>query len=190
MTATAPPVDPAALLARFEEQLRRYVARRVPPADADDVLQQVMLRIHLGVGGLRSSEHLGPWVFRVARNTLTDFHRRRGAAGAGGVDLDALDVVDGDPEDDSADTVRARMAACVAPFLEGLPPEQAEAIRLTDLGGMTQAAAAAHLGVPVATVKARVQRGRKRMRTAFELCCALRQDARGRVVEMTPHCGC
>jgi RNA polymerase sigma-70 factor (ECF subfamily) len=183
--ATVPLEDRAgATVARFEGELRRFVARRVPGPDADDVLQDALLRIHLGVGALRSAEHLAPWVYRVARSAIIDHHRR--ARPAGVVYDTAWDEL---PEEPAAD-VRAALAACVAPFLDALPGEQAEALRLTDLGGLTQAEAAARLGVPLPTLKARVQRGRRRLREEFEACCEFVQDGRGAIIEAKPRCGC
>lgn len=171
--------------ARFAAELRRYVARRVPGPDADDVLQEVLLRIHLGVGAVREQERLAPWVYRVARSVVIDHHRRR-LAPAAPADEDVPDELD----DTEPEAARALLAACVEPFLDGLPPEQAEALRLTDLGTLTQLDAARQLGVPLPTLKARVQRGRRRMRAAFEACCDLERDARGSVVDLSPRCGC
>lgn len=174
----------SAAVARFEGELRRFVARRVPGPDADDVLQETLLRIHLGVGALRSTERLAPWVYRVARSAIVD-HRRRLRPVRLVEDAPAEEL----PEEPAAD-VRASLAACVSPFLEALPPEQAEALRLTDLGALKQAEAAARLGVPLPTLKARVQRGRRRLREEFEACCDFVHDARGAPIEAKPRCGC
>lgn len=166
------------VLASFQQDLRRFIARRVPGPDADDVTQDTLLRIHLGVGALRSQESLTPWVYRVARSAILDHQRRRS------------DVAVGDPEpepepllEDPSAEAREALAACVRPFLDSLPPDQAEALRLTDLGPLTQAEAAAQLGVPLPTLKARVQRGRRALRAIFEQCCAFQQDTRGAVVD-------
>lgn len=184
--ATIPLEDRAgATVARFEGELRRFVARRVPGPDADDVLQDTLLRIHLGIGALRSAEHLAPWVYRVARSAIVDHQRRARPIQP----VDEEHAEEELPEEPAAD-VRASLAACVAPFLDALPGEQAEALRLTDLGGLTQAEAAARLGVPLPTLKARVQRGRRRLREEFEACCEFVQDGRGAVIEARPRCGC
>lgn len=172
------------VLAAFQGELRAFIARRVPGPDADDVLQDTLLRLHLGVGALRSRERLAPWVYRVARSAIID-HQRRVRARSRPLPPEE----EAWPEDPEPAVVEA-LAACVAPFLAELPPEQAEALRLTDLGGLSQAEAARRLGVPLPTLRARVQRGRRRMRDAFEACCLLVQDARGAVVEATPRCGC
>lgn len=174
----------AATVARFEGELRRFVARRVPGPDAEDVLQDALLRVHLGVGALRSAEHLAPWVYRVARSAIIDHHRR-----ARPTDPLGEDEAEELPEEPSEDT-RELLARCVAPFLEQLPADQAEALRLTDLGGLTQSEAAARLGVPLPTLKARVQRGRRKLHGEFEACCELVRDGRGAVIEAKPRCGC
>lgn len=179
-----------AVLVRFQGELRGFIARRVPGPDADDVLQETLLRLHLGVGGLRDSARITPWVYRVARNTILDHHRRQRARPR------LIQEEDGAPDaetplpDPPEPEVRARLASCIEPFLHGLPEEQAEALRLTDLGGLSQAEAARRLGVPLPTLRARVQRGRSSMRKLFELCCALSMDRRGAVIEAVPRCGC
>ena len=186
-------------IVRFEADLRRFIARRVPGPDADDVLQDTLLRIHLGLGSLRDRDRLAAWVYRVARSAILDHHRRRAAADARGalpaagafleeeVESGAASLPETPPED-----LRVALAACVAPFLGSLPADQAEALRLTDLAGLTQAEAASRLGVPLPKLKARVQRGRRRMRAEFEACCHLGFDARGAVMEAAPRCagGC
>ncbi len=179
-------VEPANVdaIARFETELRRFIARRVPGPDGDDVLQDALLRIHLGVGALRSQERLAPWVYRVARSAIVDHQRKqRPTSELGDMVEDTL------PEEPDAE-VRRMLSKCVAPFLSSLPHDQAEAIRLTDLGELTQAEAANRLGVPVPTLKARVQRGRRKMRETFEACCELTRDGRGTVVEANSKCRC
>jgi RNA polymerase sigma-70 factor, ECF subfamily len=179
-------VEPAQVdaISLFEGELRRFIARRVPGPDGDDVLQDALLRIHLGVGALRSQERLAPWVYRVARSAIVDHQRKQRPTSE--LDDVAEDTL---PEEPDAE-VRRMLSRCVAPFLSSLPPDQAEALRLTDLGELTQAEAARRLGVPVPTLKARVQRGRKKMRDTFERCCELTKDGRGAVLDAKSRCGC
>jgi RNA polymerase sigma-70 factor (ECF subfamily) len=62
----------------LERKLRPFVERRVSGPDADDVLQDVFLRMQRGLAGLREEERFGPWVYQVARSAILD-HRRRTA---------------------------------------------------------------------------------------------------------------
>ncbi len=191
MTAPHPILDSEHVLRRFEGELRRFFGARVQGPEADDLVQDTLLRVHQGVGALRAQDRLAPWVYRVARSVLIDHHRRAAAAARRQAAL-VEDPAAGPEEPDAEDALlRPLLAACLEPFLEGLPPEQAEALRLTDQGGLRQAEAARRLGVPLPTLKARVQRGRRRMRAAFEACCELVIDPRGAVIEARPRaCGC
>ena len=62
----------------LERKLRPFVERRVSGPGADDVLQDVFLRMQRGLAGLREEERFGPWVYQVARSAILD-HRRRTA---------------------------------------------------------------------------------------------------------------
>lgn len=183
------PAEVDAVLARFSGELSAYIHRRIPGPDADDVLQDTLLRLYQGLGSLRQSERLAPYVYRVAKSAITDHYRRSRVARTRIESLPPEASPDAST-DEPEDALREALAACVTPFMSGLPAEQAEALRLTDLGGLSQAEAARRLDVPVATLKARVQRGRKRMRASFDACCALEQDRRGAVITATPKCGC
>lgn len=62
----------------LEARLRPFVARRVSaPADVDDVVQEVFLRLQRGLAGLRQEERLGPWVYQIARRAIVDHRRSR-----------------------------------------------------------------------------------------------------------------
>lgn len=180
---TAGPVAVDEVVARFHTELRHFIARRVQGPDADAVLQDAQLRIHAGIGALRTQESLAPWVYRVARSAIIDNQRRRHDLPVEDPEPEAL------PEEPSESALEA-LSVCVTPFLGALPDDQAEALRLTDLGALTQAEAAAPLGVPLPTLKARVQRGRRALWGVFDPCCAFEQDARSAVVGYTSRWGC
>lgn len=64
----------------LEARLRAFVARRVAaPADVDDVVQTVFLRMQRGLPDLRDESQFGPWIYQVARSALADERRARAA---------------------------------------------------------------------------------------------------------------
>lgn len=167
----------------LEAKLRPFIARRVSsPADVDDVLQEVLLRLHRNAADVRDDERFGPWVFQVARNAVIDHHRARSrhpVADEESVpetpDADDTTADDGDAE--------ALLALSVVPFVACLPSPYREAITLTEFEGRTIREAAELSGVSETAMKSRVRRGRQRLREMFEACCAIDTDARGRVVD-------
>lgn len=179
-------IQPAAREAwhELEERLRPFVARRVQrPADADDVLQDVLLRLYTGLPNLRDEQRLGPWVYQVARNAITD-HRRRVARQSQQPCQDVEDAEqDVSEEEFSAESV---MAAYVGRFVALLPSPYREALTLTELEGLAQKDAAEMLAVSLSCLKSRVQRGRALLREAFHASCMIALDARGRVLSCEP----
>ena len=62
----------------FHTELRRFVLGKVSdPATADDILQDVYLRIHSHIAGLRDCSRLQSWVYQIARNAIVDHYRGR-----------------------------------------------------------------------------------------------------------------
>ncbi|MCA9612218.1 MAG: sigma-70 family RNA polymerase sigma factor [Sandaracinus sp.] len=169
----------------LERELRPFVARRVAPSDVDDVVQEVLLRLNRGLEGLRDEERLGAWVNRVARHVVVDHHRARGRRPSE-VGEASEDVVAEEPVELFDGTPEAELAGYVAIFVAALPSPYREALTLTELEGLSQTEAAEMLGVSPSTMKSRVQRGRVKLREAFEACCEVSLDARRRVVGFAP----
>lgn len=178
----------------FSDELRRFIVRRVPqPQDADDILQLVALRLVQHSHEPRDRRTLLAWLYAVTRNAIADHyrapaHRREVLAAA---PPEAATIAPSDEEDHQALT---DLSACVRPLLRLLVPEQAEAVRLVDLDGSSQVAAARTLGISVSGMKSRVQRGRRALHDALTACCQLQFDARGEVREFQAHaeadCSC
>jgi RNA polymerase sigma-70 factor (ECF subfamily) len=168
----------------IERRLRPYVTRRVASAaDVDDVLQEIFVRIHRGLSGLRDGERFGGWAYRVAQSAIADAGRARARS--------VLALVDETPEiaaqeADGNDELESELGACVALFVARLPAHYREAVTLTDLEGLTQKDAAEMLGLTLSAMKSRTLRGREKIRSMFEECCRISVDCRGRVTACEP----
>jgi RNA polymerase sigma-70 factor (ECF subfamily) len=168
----------------FREPLRRYVARRLAePADAEDVLQDVFLKVHANLGDLRDEERLVPWLYRIARNAVIDRYRRRDPAEPLPEDLDLPE------EREERDAARA-IAEGLADMIRGLPEPYRQALELSELEGIPQRKVAERLGISLSGAKSRIQRGRKLLRDALLECCHFDFDRRGRILEFVPRAPC
>jgi RNA polymerase sigma-70 factor (ECF subfamily) len=174
------PPDPATLWAEFGPPLRRFLARRVPPGvDADDLVQEVFLRVVRGVVALRDADRPEAWLYQIARNALRDSLRvrlrRDGRTDPLETDLPAAS----DPAADRA--AEAELAPCLTAMIDRLAEPYRTAITLTSLQGLSQAEAARRLGTSFSGMKSRVQRGRAHLRQMLVACCAIAVDVRGGV---------
>jgi len=153
--------------------------------DAQDILQEVFIRIHKNVGRLNDAQSVTGWAYQITRNAIVDHYR------AGAKDADArmrlIRAADSNEEianvvaDD--DRARRELAGCLEPLMRSLPPHYSQAIELSELGGLTQKEAAERVGLSVPGMKARVQRGRRKLREALLDCCRVEVDRRGGVVD-------
>jgi RNA polymerase sigma-70 factor (ECF subfamily) len=166
-------------------QLRGFVRRRIAdPVRVEDLVGEILLRIHQNLDSIGDRERLANWVFRVARNAIVDEYRRAARARERLVPT----LVEGAVEERASDAedepgVLEELAGCLRPLLGGLPVEQRRAVELIDLDGVPQARAAQDEGVSLSGMKSRVQRGRRRLGELLGQCCALTLDARGMPME-------
>jgi RNA polymerase sigma-70 factor, ECF subfamily len=170
-------------------RLRAFVRRRIADPDrADDLVAEILLRIHQNVESLEDRERLPNWVFRIARNAIIDEYRRAGRSREQLVAALGDDVAKAPTDDDPG--VLSELAGCLRPLLAGLPVEQRRAVEMIDLDGVTQADAAEREGISLSGMKSRVQRGRKRLGELLGQCCTLNLDGRGLPMEYEAPPGC
>jgi RNA polymerase sigma-70 factor, ECF subfamily len=174
-------------------RLRAFVGRRVPESSAaDDIAQDIMLRLVNQIGRLRQQDRLDAWAYQVARNAIADYWRDRAATREQPLDGQLSERLASMPEhagSDEAESLRAQVAHCLAPMIKRLSDPYREAIRLTALGADTQAVAAARLGLSVPGMKARVQRARAQLRELLAACCLIELDRLGAVTNFEPRSG-
>src|ERR1700682_4447812 len=66
------------VVTREQSRLRNFIRRRVPdPRDAEDILQDVFYKLVEANRLLMPIDHVTGWLFRVARNRITDLFRKR-----------------------------------------------------------------------------------------------------------------
>lgn len=187
--------DLETIWAEVGASIERFVRRRIgDPHEADDVVAEVMLRIHQNLGALHEHERVTAWVFRITRNAITDHYRRAGRRRdvlTSQIEPEADPAADAWLDDQGA--TLAELAACIRPLVDALPADYRRALELTDFDGRTQADAAKIEGVSLSGMKSRVQRGRRQFSTLVKQCCDITTDSRGELVDFnmrTDGCGC
>lgn len=165
----------------FHSKLHNFIAGRVPDPDtADDILQDVYLKIHANIGGLRETDRLESWIYQIARNALVDHYRRSRPQ-------DELSESFAAPPDDEPDAT-SQLAASLKGMLDCLPDKYREALELTELQGLSQVELAARLNITISGAKSRVQRAREKLKEAFLDCCHFEFDKLGKIMDYHPKC--
>jgi len=143
----------------LRSEVYRIVVRDV---EAEEVLQEVLLRIAKGVTGFRSESKMRTWARSIAHNTAVGHLRRRSET----TGFDA-DVADGPGEVERFTSVLANRADVKA-ALDELPDDFSAVVRLRDLEQLTYQQIADQLGLNLNTVRSRLARGRTRLAVLLE----------------------
>jgi RNA polymerase sigma factor (sigma-70 family) len=149
---------------REQSRLRNFIRRRVPdPRDAEDILQDVFYELVEANRLLMPIDHVTGWLFRVARNRITDLFRRKkpqsvSEATAGGEDEERLQLEEWLPSLDAGpEALYARHVLLdeLEHALDELPKEQREVFLAHEVDGRTFKEMAAESGVSVNTLLSR-----------------------------------
>lgn len=181
----APTVDATTSWEPFLDGVRAFVARRVSADDADDVAQEVFLRLARGGDAPNVRDHVrnyGAWVFGVTRRTIADHYRRAHRAGRAEPLLDEPDAVpDASPSRAEVDA-HEEVLSWLRPMADELPAGYRDALVLADFEGVPQREVAERLGVGLSGAKSRIQRARRMLGESLRRCCTVELDADGKAV--------
>ncbi|TPE43723.1 RNA polymerase sigma factor SigZ [Pontibacter mangrovi] len=169
----------------YEAQLRGFVLKRVQDREtADDILQQLYLKLYKNCEQLQGVHNLKAWLFQITRNTVHDFFRERSRRQPL---AEAADIYE--PEE-LTERNRQEVEALVEPLINLLPSAYAEALRLSELEGLSQKEIAERLGISYSGAKSRVQRGREKLKELFLACCHLELSHSGQVLSAAVKATC
>ena len=168
-------------IAREQSRLRNFIRRRVDDeSDAEDILQEVFYELVQAYRLMQPVQQMGAWLFRVARNRITDLFRKRrpealtDAAIKGAEKVNQITLEDLLPSPDSgpeAAYAREVLLEELDAALEELPEEQREAFIAHEFEGRSFKELAATTGLSVNTLLSRkhyaVLHLRRRLRAIY-----------------------
>jgi RNA polymerase sigma factor (sigma-70 family) len=158
----------AVLFRRHAPEIQRYVVRRLGADAADDVVAETFLAAFRQRDGYdQARTDARPWLYGIATH-LIGRHRRSEIRAYRALARTGHDPVT-EPFTDRVDAIVSAGAASrqLAGALTKLPAEHRDALLLVVWGGLSYEEAAQSLGVPVGTVRSRINRARSKLRQAL-----------------------
>lgn len=142
------------LVRRHDQMLRALAYRMLGDRHVmDDALQDAYLRAYRSIGSFRGASAFSTWLYRIVYTACIDHIRRRRP-------MELLTEVEVVP-------VSVEEGVDIARALERLSPEQRAVVMLVDAQGFTHEEAARIVGVPTGTVKSRLSRAHRHLRTVL-----------------------
>jgi RNA polymerase sigma-70 factor (ECF subfamily) len=151
---------------QYHEKLLSFIKQKVGNDVADDVLQDVFVKIHTQLDSLKENQKLESWLFQVTRNTIIDYHRSKKIT-------EALPVWLEQKSSEDEDIIHKELSSCLEPMVKILPDKYKKAIQLSELEGKTQSEVAKLEGISLSGAKSRVQRGKKLLKEILNNCCQI-----------------
>lgn len=173
-------MNTTAIWQQFNDQLLGFIKARVNnPVNAEDILQDVFVKIHQKSKQLTDSDKLASWVYQITRNSIIDYYRKKKLPISDGEIFDTLEE-----ETDHSDSYRKnpQFTKCLMPFIDQLPEKYQDALNKTIYGDLSQKEYAQELGVSYTAAKSRVQRARKQLKELFTECCNIKSDQYGNII--------
>ncbi len=172
---------------QFHTELFGYIKNKVrSKEDAEDLLQNVFIKISSNVNSLTEDVKIKNWIFTITRNTIIDYYRvnaaRKKVAVTGEIDENILEV--NDPDQTKG------LDQCINSMIALLPDEYRDIIIESEIKGVKQKDLADKYAIAYPSMRSRVQRGRERLKQLFYNCCHISTDKRGNVMEIKRRTDC
>lgn len=180
------------LYVRYRLPVVRYLSRIVGRHEAEDLAQEVFVKVGRGLAGFRGESRISTWIYRIATNAALDRLRtpsfrqeavEKSRTDAPGECGDGSGIGEQGGRGDGLfpverQVIRKEMNDCIRSRIETLPEPYRSTLVMSDLAGFTNPEIARMQGVSLETVKIRLHRVRARLKGDLENHCTLYRDGR------------
>lgn len=175
----------------FQPKVTRYLGGLVGEYEAEDLTQEVFVKINQSLKRFRGESRLSTWIYRIATNAALDrlrsptFRRtRKRSLSEGSIAKDKTEIEDKDVWRDETtplvdqQLIRKEMNECIREFVERLPENYKTVLVLSELEDLKNREIANILGITIDTVKIRLHRARTKLKKELENHCSFYLDER------------
>jgi RNA polymerase sigma-70 factor (ECF subfamily) len=169
----------------YQPRILQYLTRLTDKYEAEDLSQDVFIKVEKGLKNFRGESKLSTWIYRIATNTAIDRMRNPSikyemneGISTKQEQVDEFNTEDQDlytgerAESTDQQFVREEMNSCIRSFIEKLPDNYRAVIILSELEGLKNKDIAEILKISLDTVKIRLHRARGQLRKKLESNCS------------------
>jgi RNA polymerase sigma-70 factor (ECF subfamily) len=168
----------------FKAELFGFIKSRINDQElAEDLLQEVFIKIHANLSSLDENANIVSWIYRITRNTIIDAYRKKKRL------VYQETIADKFPEESEEAT--KDLSSCLLSFIKELPEKDQDLLNKTVFGSLSQKEYAANLNLGYSAVKSRSQRAKEKLKNLFIQCCNIQTDAYGNILDgADKNCDC
>ena len=172
------------LHAQYEPRVRSYLRKFVDTAEAEDLAQEVFLKVHQGVEGFRGQCKVSTWIFQITTHAALDRLKspHNPLANRKWIQASGPDEF---PEQAAPSheqlSLHAEMCSCIRGLVDELPVDFRTIIHLSELKELRISEIAQILDITPGTAKIRLHRARRALRERMEADCRILLDERAEI---------
>ncbi|WP_281544462.1 RNA polymerase sigma factor SigZ [Grimontia sp. SpTr1] len=168
-----------AIWSEYQTGLKAFIRSKVSnPDDAEDLLQDILVKTYTSLSSLHERSKLKPWLFQIANNAIIDFYRRKRFDSNGSDEVGTELWLD-----EESPSVVQDLSKCILPFLHGLSESEAELLKAIEIDGVSQKDYAETHDINYSTLKSRLKKSRQNLMGLFDQCCKFSLDSQGNLME-------
>lgn len=172
------------LYSTFHDKIRRHLARFAGENEAEDLTQEVFLKVSRALHNFKGDSQLSTWIYKIATNTALDKLRHKSRESIdtsndlyGPAAEEAEWAVEQSASADQA-VIKKEMNSCIRDLVKSLPENYRVVLSLSELEGFSNREIAEITGTSLETVKVRLHRARRELQKRLSLQCDFYRDER------------
>ncbi|MBC8442167.1 MAG: sigma-70 family RNA polymerase sigma factor [Deltaproteobacteria bacterium] len=161
----------------YHEGLIRYINGKVAdPLQAEDICQDVFLKIQSNLDKLNDEANIEPWIFKIAKFTVIDFYRSKKTEPLPNIIKSEVHI--------EKDIVAAQGLDGIKTIIETLPDKYATVLKLFKLQKLTAREITIKTGLSLSAVKSRLLRGKAMFNKKLKACCDVQLNKNGDILDI------
>lgn len=161
---------------KYHAGLAGFIRSKVSENFADDLLQEVFIKIHASIDTVKTESKLESWLYQITRNTIADYYRTHEIT-------EELPMWVKQPQAKEEELIRQELASCLIPMIKMLPDKYRRAVQISEVENKTQQEVANQERLSLSGAKSRVQRGRALLKTMLHDCCEIEINKKNQITD-------
>lgn len=176
-------IEMDAIWNKFSYELLRFIRSKVNDQhEAEDILQEVFIKIYKNIEYLEEESKLAAWLYKITNNTIIDYYRKQRKK-----DIQ-IDLMENELRiEEESSNMNAEISTCLNVFLSDLPEKYSVPLKMYDANEMKHKEISEALEISLSGSKTRIQRAREKLREALMKCCKIEFDVYGNIVDYEPN---
>ena len=165
---------------RFHNKLEWLVKSKISNnEDAQDVLQNIFVKIYKNIDRLDDIEKLSSWINKVAKNTIIDYYKK--------VEVTKVNIDDMQLEDNITidESFNSEISKCLSTFINQLSETDKTIIQKAHFNKIKHRKIAQEFNITEANSKVKFSRAKKRLKKLLSNCCEFEADKYGNIISCT-----